>query len=143
MQKGVNKKKDLQHSSKHISCHVSIFLVFPQGRDIPNTIFRLFIKNFTYFDLCQFFSHNLIYHIFVLQYSLAPWARLLVILTNIIDQKYPLQHSRNLYYHLQHIIHHIKLLRHEQLYHINLNIKIVLQFKTRWTSQIQMISTPV
>ena len=60
---------------------------------------------------------------------MAPWARLLAVLTNIINQKYPLQHSRNLYYHLQHIIHHIQLLRHEQLYHINLSIKTVLQFK--------------
>ena len=57
--------------------------------------------------------------------------------------KYQVQHSRNLYYHFQQIIHHIQLLRHEQLYHINLNIKTVLQYKTRRTSQIQIISTPM
>ena len=82
-------------------------------------------------------------HIFGLYYSLAPWARKLVVLTNIINKKYPLQHSRNLYYHLQHIINHIQLLQHKQLSHINLIIKTVLQFKTCRTSQIQMISTPV
>ena len=119
------------------------FDFFQRGGDNPNIIFRLFTKLFTYFDFCRFFSHNIIYHIFVLQYLLASWARLLVILTTIFDQKYPLQHSRNLYYHLQHIIHHIQLLRHKQLYHINLNIKTVLKFKTRRTSQIQMVSTPV
>ena len=35
---------------------------------------------------------------------MAPWARILVIIKNIIDRKYPLQHSRNLYYHLHKII---------------------------------------
>ena len=119
------------------------FDFFHMGGDNPNITFRLFVKMFTYFDFCRFFSHNNIYHIFGLQYSLAPWARILVVLTNIIDQKYPLQHSRNLYHHLQHIMHHIQLLRHEQLYDIKLNIKTVLQFKTRRTSQIQMISTTV
>ena len=29
---------------------------------------------------------------------MSPWARKLVVLSNIIDQKYPLQHSRNLFY---------------------------------------------
>ena len=32
---------------------------------------------------------------------MVPWARILVVLTNIIIKKHPLQHSRNLYYHLQ------------------------------------------
>ena len=45
-------------------------------------------------------------HILVTILSLQ-WAIKLVFLTNIIDQKYPLQHSRNLYYRLQKIIHHV------------------------------------
>ena len=48
-----------------------------------------------------------------------------------IDDIYPLQQSINLYYHLQKIIHHIQLVCHKLLYHINLKIKTVLQLKTR------------
>ena len=59
-------KNHFQHSSKHIICHFSIFWVFPYGRDNPNIIFWLFINIFTYFGFCQFFSHNIISHIFVL-----------------------------------------------------------------------------
>ena len=142
MQKGFIKRKSTFIQTYYLSFFD--FLTFSiGGGGNPNIIFRLFIKFFTQFDFCQFFSHNLINHIFILQYSLVPWARKLVILSNIIVQKYPLQHSRNLYYHLQQIIHHIQLIRHEQLYHINLKIKTVIQFKTRRISQIQMISTPV
>ena len=143
MQKVVQQKNYFQHSSKHNCCHFSIFRLFPQGRNIPNIILRLFIKLFTSFGFCRFFSHNIIYHIFGLQYSLAPWERILVVLTNIINQKYQVQHSRNLYYHLQQIIHHIQLIRPHLLCLINFNINTVLPFKTRWTSHIQMISTHV
>ena len=50
---------------------------------------------------------------------------------------------KNLYYHLQQIIHRIQLVCHKLLYHLNLKIKTVLKFKTRQTSQIQMIFTPM
>ena len=63
--------------------------------------------------------------------------------TNITDQRYQVQHSRNLYYHLQQIIHHIQLIRPQLLCLINFNIKTVLPFKTWWKYQIQMISAPV
>ena len=138
MYKGVNQKSYFQHSSKHIICHFRFF-GFSIGGDNPNIIFQLFIKNFTYFEFCRFFSHNIIYHIFGLQYSLALQGRKLVVLKNIINQKYPLQHSRNLCYHLQKIMHHIQIIRPQLLFLINYNIKTVLPFKTRWTSQIQMI----
>ena len=42
---------------------------------------------------------------------MATWSRKLVVLSNIFNQKYLLQHSRTLYYRPQQIIHHIQLIR--------------------------------
>ena len=50
--------------------------------------------------------------------------------SNILDQKYPHQHSRNLFYLLQLLTHHLKVIRQENLFHINLIIKTLLQLKT-------------
>ena len=50
MKIGVHQKDYFQHSSKHISCHFSTFSTFSIGGS----------KHFTYFDFCQFFSHNII-----------------------------------------------------------------------------------
>ena len=143
MQKGVHQKNIFNIHQNILFVIFRSFDCFHRGGDNPTIIFRLFIKIFTYFNFCQFFSYNIIYHIFGLQYSLEPWARKLVVLTNIIDQKYPLQHSRNLYYHLQQTIYHIQLIRPQPLCHINFNRATVLQFKTCLSSKRQMISTPV
>ena len=51
--------------------------------------------------------------------------------SKIIDQNYPLQHQRNLFYHLQLLIYHLQVIWHEHLSRLDLIIKTLLPIKTR------------
>ena len=70
-------------------------------------------------------------------------ARKLVVFSKVMDRKYSLQHSRNLFYHLQLLIHNLQVIQHKHPSRPNLIIKTLLQIKTRTTPQIQMTSTHV
>ena len=63
--------------------------------------------------------------------------------SNIIDRKNPIQQSRNLFYHIQLLIDHLQVIRHEHPSHIRFIIKTLLQIKTRTRPQIQMTSNHV
>ena len=63
--------------------------------------------------------------------------------SNINNRNYPLKHSRNLFYHLQLLIHHMQVIRQEHLFHLNLIIKTLPKINTITTPQIQMTSTHV
>ena len=49
------------------------------------------------------------------------------------DQKYPLQHSRNLVYHNQPLIHHLQVIPHEHLSRLNMIINTLLPIRKRTT----------
>ena len=57
--------------------------------------------------------------------------------------EYCLQHSINLFYNLQLIIYHLKVIWHKHPSSLNLIINKLLQIKTRTTPQIQMTPTHV
>ena len=53
----------------------------------------------------------------------------MVVLSNIIDRNYPLQHSKNMFYHLQLIIHHVQVIWHECPSRLNLILNTLIQIK--------------
>ena len=81
--------------------------------------------------LFSFYSNNL-------NHGQGSWSFL-----NITDRNYQLQHSRNLFYNLHMLIHHMQVIWHEHPYRLNFIIKTLLQIKTRTTPQIQMASNHV
>ena len=68
-------------------------------------------------------------------------ARKFVVFSKIINWSYPHKHSRNLFYHIQMVMHNLQVIQHEHPSHINLIINTLLQIKIITTPQIQMTST--
>ena len=130
--------KKFKESSKLIDWPFLIFQVFIRGY---KQMFFLSKKNLIFRSVE--FSHLSSFLIFSAYSSLAPWAKKLVVISNLIDQKYPLQHSGNLFCHPQLLIHHMQAIWHKNPYHINLIIKTELKMKIRTTTQIHMTSTHV
>ena len=60
---------------------------------------------------------------------MVPWVSKLVVLSNMINRKYPLQHSRKLFCHIQLLIHNMQLIWHKHPSRLNLIIKTSLQIK--------------
>ena len=96
-----------------------------------------FFLMFRFVDISHSFS-IIIFWIF--WYYFVPWSRKLVKFTKIFDQNHPLQNWRNLFYHLQLLIHHLQVVRQEHLSRLHLIISIQIRIKTRTTSQIQMMN---
>ena len=118
-------------------------LIFFIGGLTKQNILNIHQNRFSNFSIYWAFSFIIIYHIFSFYYYFAPWARKLFVFTNIIDQNYPIQHSRNLFYNIQLLIHHLQLIPHEHLSRLDLIVNTLIPMRTRTTSQIQMTSSPV
>ena len=107
-----------------------------------NQIFLIIHQFFSHISICWAFSVILIYHIFVfstiLHQGQGNWP-----FSKTINQIYPLQHWRNLFYHLQLLIHHLQVIRHRHIYCLDLIINTLLPIRIRSTPQIQMTSTHV
>ena len=119
--------------------HFSMFLFFVVGSHKKKSSK---LKS-SHFSICSSFSFILIYHIFDFYYYFPSWARTLVVYTKIIDQKYLIQHSRNLVYHHHPLIHHLQVITHWRLSRIDLIINTLLSIRTRTSYQIQMTSIHV
>ena len=105
---------------------LDFLIVFIGGSN--QKIFRSFINFFSHFSICWAFSL-----IFLLLFC--TMGKEIGCFSKIIDQNYPFQHWRNLFYHIQILIHHLKVIRHEHLSCLELIIKIlppILFFKYRW-----------
>ena len=100
----------------------------------PKTYFEHSSKLiFSHFSICSSFSFILIYHIFGFYWYFHHGKGHLVIYTKIINQNYPLQHSRNLVYHHWLLIHHLQVIPHGHLSCLDLIISTKLPIRTRTT----------
>ena len=98
---------------------------------------------FSHFLICWYFSFIFIYHIFKFYYYFVPWARKLTVFTNIINQKYLLQHSRKLFNNIQLLVHYLQVIPYKHLSRLDLTINTLLPIRTIKTSRIQMTSSTV
>ena len=102
--------KKIQHSSKLNDLPFSVFRVFYGGGGVTkNNILIIHQNNLIYFDLLSFhnYPHFSYFHFIVI---IGTMGKQIGRFSNITDQKYPLQHSRNLFYHLQLIIHYMQVI---------------------------------
>ena len=67
----------------------------------------------------------------------------MVAFINKIDQNYPLQQARNLFYNINLLMHHLQVITHIHLSCLDLIINTLLSMITVPTSQIQMTYSPV
>ena len=113
--------------------------IFHRGGSNQNKYFNHSSKQISFFDLLSFLAYT----------HLSSFRFLVLICTmgneigrfsKIIDQKYPLQHSRNLFYqlqllihnlHLQLLMHNLQVIRHKYPYLLDLIINKLPPIKTR------------
>ena len=107
----------------------------------PNVFWTLIKIGFSHsFDLLIFFIYpQLSYFYFLLLFCTMD--KDICCLKN--NWKYPFQHSRNLLYRLQLLMHYLQVIIHEHLSRLDLIINTLPKIITRTTSQINMTSSHV
>ena len=115
--------------------HIFRFCYFHGGL-IKNKFSYLSKSIFSCFSICWYLSFIIIYHIFDFYYYFPPWARTLVVYAKIINWNYLLQQSRNPFYHLRLLIHHLLVISQEHISFLDLILNTSLSIISRSKFQI-------